>query len=108
MGNVTGSWSIVACCNSWVMVPFPHPYVDRYFTLLPFCVFLAKSICTTYVFFLHDVLMMFGDASYHDFLHLFLKRLESFSTLDCCTTIASSFGDAVSLVQQIHSVFAAG
>ncbi len=41
LGNVTGSWSIVACCNSWVMVPFPHPYVDRYFTLLPFCVFLA-------------------------------------------------------------------
>jgi hypothetical protein len=36
-------------------------------------------------------------------LHLFIKELESFSTLDCCTPIANSFGDAVSLVQQIHS-----
>jgi hypothetical protein len=37
-----------------------------------------------------------------------MKQLELFFTLDCCTPIANSFGDAVSLVQQMHSVFAAG
>jgi hypothetical protein len=67
MWQVVGALWLVATIGSWF----------HFLTLIwigtshccPFVCFWQQSIFPTYIFFLHDVLMMFGDGSYLALVH---------------------------------------